>query len=102
MTLTPSEGKNMKKVRWLVVFFALFAGRAGAQSIDVDAMASPAADAGSAEAVVQAAPGGGDMVVLGPESRYVTRAWRDHDGHMQCGCTREDAATAERVRSGVR
>lgn len=44
-------------------------------------------------AAVQTAPGGGDMVILAPESRYVTRAWRDGTGrvHGECGRGHGDA-----------
>jgi hypothetical protein len=41
---------------------------------------------------IQTAPGGGDMVILGDESRYVTRARRDRSGQLRAGCERERGA----------
>lgn len=48
------------------------------------------------EAVIpRSAPGGGDMVVLGLDSRYVTRAWRDQSGQLRTGCAREGGAAVD-------
>ena len=49
-------------------------------------------DAAAPVSSVQPAPGGGDMVVLGPELRYVTRGTVDPEGHVRVGCGRETAA----------
>ncbi len=91
----------MRQVIRLAVFVMVLAvGRAGAQSVDAEPPLASAAR--SAAAVVQPAPGGGEMVILGPESHYVTRAWRNHDRNMHGGCTRENAAVAERARTAER
>ncbi len=60
------------------------------------ARAQPAPDppdastAHSAEPV-RAAPNGGEMVILRPESQYVTRAWIDGDGRARAACGHTDA-----------
>jgi hypothetical protein len=46
---------------------------------------------------ILAAPGGGEMVILGAESRYVTRASRDGAGRVRAGCARKAGAPSERV-----
>ncbi len=38
------------------------------------------------EGKVEAAPGGGDMIILGPESRYVTHGSLDRQGRLKVGC----------------
>ena len=63
------------------------AGAAG----DADSGTENAAPA----AEVVAAPGGGEMVILGPESRYVTRAWRDAAGRVRAGCARDTGKANE-------
>jgi len=40
----------------------------------------------------QAAPGGGDMLVVGPELHHVTRGRVDADGHLSTDCRRDGAA----------
>lgn len=77
-----------RTLQFAVAVIIIGASRVGAQSADVGPP-PPVADAPGSESMVQAAPGGGDMVVLGPETRYVTRAWRDGTGRVQSGCTRE-------------
>ncbi len=57
------------------------------------ASAQPATDgvgrdkAGATAPEVQAAPGGGEMVVLDPERQFVVRAWTDAGGRMRVGCS---------------
>ena len=82
-----------------VIMVSMAVSRAGGQSIDVDLTRGDASADGGSAVVVQIAPGGGEMVILGPDSRYVTRAWRDHDRKMQGACTRKDVVTAEKMRT---
>lgn len=50
------------------------------------------------EAEVQAAPGGGDMLILGPEFRYITRGSLDGQGRVKVGCAHDgDAGEAGAV-----
>ena len=72
-----------------LTFATLVFGTTRAAAQLADDLSPPPLAARAASSRVQAAPGGGDMVILGPESRYVTRAWRDDGGRVQCGCTRE-------------
>lgn len=49
----------------------------------------------------QAAPGGGEMIILGPASRYVTRAGVDDRGRVKVDCGHavddSDAMTRDRL-----
>lgn len=42
--------------------------------------------------VVRPAPGGGEMIILGPDSRYEIRARSRKEGVPEIGCAREDTA----------
>ena len=57
---------------------------------------SPTQEAAPAVEIL-AAPGGGEMVILGTESRYVTRASRDGAGRVRAGCARNGGAPSERA-----
>lgn len=69
----------------------------GAHAADV-AVTAGTSDGPTRGAAVQTAPGGGEMVILAPESRYVTRAWRDGTGgvHGECGHEQGGAAAQSR------
>ncbi len=45
-------------------------------------------------AQIQPAPGGGEMVILGPESRYVIGAVRDADGTVRGTCARNQVGSS--------
>ena len=82
-------------IRMMVVAVALLAIATNDASAQLgDAGAAPASpEAAASRPVVQPAPGGGDMIVLGPESRYVTRAWRDDRGRVHGACRRDPIGT---------
>lgn len=48
--------------------------------------------------MIEPAPGGGEMVILGPESRYVIHAWLDEQGKVAAGCRRDGKAGSEEGR----
>jgi hypothetical protein len=73
----------------------LLGGRAQAEPGDASGEGT---EHGSGAAVVEPAPGGGEMVILGPESLYVIHAWLDEQGKVGAGCRRDAAARAEEGR----
>ena len=77
--------------RGLMTLLALFviaaSGPARAQA-DAPAQGTPATGENTLP-VAHAAPGGGDMVILPPASRYVTRARRDRLGTVEGTCRHE-------------
>lgn len=95
-----TRGTNVtRRARWLVMA-AMVAGasRAGAQSGDGSVPPTPT----HAAPVIQRAPGGGDMVILGPESRYITEAWRDESGRVRGKCGNPPAGATRPCEKGQR
>lgn len=84
----------IRAVRYAVTAVLIGASPAGAQSAGAGPASVPA-EIPAMRSALQTAPGGGDMVILGPESRYVTRAWRDGKGRVHAGCAREHGEATE-------
>ena len=74
------------------------AARVIAQSDGRASTDSASTDVETVDTAVRPAPGGGEMVVLGSESRYVTRAWRARDGGVELDCARENSDATENRR----
>lgn len=55
---------------------------------------SPSETSVESRGEVQAAPGGGDMLMLGPEFRYVTRGSLDRQGRLRVGCAHDGGSGA--------
>jgi hypothetical protein len=78
----------MRACMLLLGALLLAGGGAGAEPLRDEGIEAGGEAPGSA-VDVKAAPGGGDMVILGPESRYVTRGAVDGRGRVKVGCERD-------------
>jgi hypothetical protein len=85
----------MTKSILLVLGISVVGGWPGGVARADDAAPIVAATEPAAEIVTP--PGGGDMVILDPASRYVTHARRDRTGRIRARCAREAGAALERA-----
>lgn len=76
---------------WCVLMILLWAVPLAA-SAEQAGGAAAAGESGSHEQHIQAAPGGGDMIILRPESQYVIHGSTDAGGHLHVGCARDGGA----------
>lgn len=78
------------------VFLLVFAWLSAAAPADADP--SPRWKAGSSSGAIRTAPGGGEMILLGPALRYVTRAGVNEQGRVAVGCARDGGSRDQEIK----
>lgn len=70
------------------------AGRAWAGPAEPPAMHGQAGEQTHPTGIIQSAPGGGEMILLGPEFQYVIRGWVGPKGEARGTCAHDHATDA--------
>lgn len=63
-----------------------------------DADPSPRWKTASTSGAIQTAPGGGEMIILGPALRYVTRAGVNEQGRVAVGCAQDGGSREQEIK----